>query len=268
MTSMRRSLTVALAVLALAAPAEAQKKKSGKKPTTGMINIMSPAAGATVEVDGLEVGTVPVEPIEVGAGEHEVKVRKIGHMEFAETVNVGAGESVDLMVDLIATAGVLTVESSEPDAFVMISGKPAGKTPLKDYEVVPGDHVLVVKKEGFAPYNQKLNVLAGGEYTIRATLAVKSDKDAVAAAPGAPAPAAAVAGEQAAPAPMGGEGPVFTRWWFLLGAAAVVGGAVAGVIVLSPPQYVEKDHNNTDNQVEACGGAPCDVVIVPGLLRR
>src|SRR5687768_5513169 len=70
-------LLAALATAVLAAPAAAAPAKKN-----GTIIVNSPVLGATVYVDGEEVGTIPVDPFELRFGNHVVKVVRKGLIDF------------------------------------------------------------------------------------------------------------------------------------------------------------------------------------------
>jgi tetratricopeptide (TPR) repeat protein len=61
-------------------------------------------SGATVSVDGKVEATLPLAaPLPVSAGERRIRVAMNGHLEFAQTVDLGRGQPVSLAADLAWT---------------------------------------------------------------------------------------------------------------------------------------------------------------------
>ena len=50
----------------------------------------------------------------------------------------------------------LDVDTTPPDANVILDGKSLGKTPIKGYEVTIGQHELRIEKSGYEPYNTRM----------------------------------------------------------------------------------------------------------------
>ncbi|MFT5434684.1 MAG: hypothetical protein ACI9OJ_005398 [Myxococcota bacterium] len=170
-----------------------------RKANMGKLAIFSMSKGATVEVDGRKVGTIPLAgPLELPTGTHTVRVHARGHLEFNETVGVEGGKLLELDADLIPTAGMLRIESNVPGATVAIDGNLAGKTPF-DSDVPPGKHVVLVQSKGYAPYTESIEIKAGKWVDLRAELARTSD--------GNPDE----------------DGGIATKWWLW----TIVGGLVA-----------------------------------------
>ena len=71
---------------------------------------VQPSAGATLVVDGKDLGAVPSTPVILSPGEHRVEVRAEGHQPAERTVRVASGD--DLVVDLALEA--LPAVSAEP----------------------------------------------------------------------------------------------------------------------------------------------------------
>jgi hypothetical protein len=61
--------------------------------------------GASVTVDGEEIGLSPVAALDLIEGPHEVQVRRAGYLGVRRTVRVGAGEQARLDVTLAALSG-------------------------------------------------------------------------------------------------------------------------------------------------------------------
>jgi hypothetical protein len=74
-------------------------------PTVGTLVVSGSPAGATVSVDGLVVGRLPLNALSLPVGEHLVEVRHSGHTAVGERVIVPAGDEVELRVELTAIAG-------------------------------------------------------------------------------------------------------------------------------------------------------------------
>jgi hypothetical protein len=172
---------------------------------------------------------------------------------------------------LVAT---VTLTANEDGATVLVDGEPVGSTPLVWPVVVDlGNHVLVVKKAGFDPVTQSIDVAGGSESTIVVTLhppshvarvVVRSDDAATVIVDGAVVAQGHFEGRLA---PGGhevrvtesGKRPYETKvelregelrtmqvtlesesshavWPWVVGAAVVVGGAVVGgYFLLRPP---------------------------------
>lgn len=75
------------------------------KSTSGVLEVSSPVAGAAVWVDGRRAGTVPVQSV-LGAGTHEVVVRREGYEAATTTAVVRVGETSRLDVPLSAPPGI------------------------------------------------------------------------------------------------------------------------------------------------------------------
>jgi hypothetical protein len=75
---------------------------------------------------------------------------------------------IDGVIDLLPRMGLelltgpkienITIESIPPGAEVAIDGKPSGNTPLREYQIVEGDHRLTVQLSGYETHRQILTV--------------------------------------------------------------------------------------------------------------
>ena len=99
--------------------------------------------------------------------------------KFLET---GAGKSPAKMIklaqdkiqELKKTLAEVKVECNVAGAVVKVSGKEVGKTPLKESLLLnPGKHALDVQAEGQEPFLQELNLEAGKQSTVTASLKPK-----------------------------------------------------------------------------------------------
>jgi hypothetical protein len=147
-----------------ARPKPPKNQKAPKMDVPGSLTIMSLTHGAIVELDGKEVGKVPLEDaLVVLAGEHTVKVHKRGFANHEETFTVAPGEAVDLEIDLLAWAGILQITTAEPGAAVKVDGKVLGVTPF-DQDVPAGKKVVTVSRPDFYDEVRDLEIHAGEYY--------------------------------------------------------------------------------------------------------
>ncbi len=154
-----------LAPLDLPAPPPERSPRWLHKGRQGTLIVKSATKGATVQIDGLEVGTVPVKPLSLKAGKHEVKVLKPGYREMLMRVAITAGKKTWVVLDLKAVRGVLQVGAEVPGAHLFVDGKDRGAAPLT-LEVAPGERHLRLQAGGSAPVEKTLTVVAGKEYLL------------------------------------------------------------------------------------------------------
>jgi hypothetical protein len=64
----------------------------------------------------------------------------------------------------------LTVEGTIAGAKVLVDGKEIGKTPLKNKEITPGAHTIVVRKLGYVDFSAKIQVKPGKPVSVFADL--------------------------------------------------------------------------------------------------
>lgn len=167
--------------------------------------------GATVYVDGVAVGTSPIDgAISVAAGPHTLKVSKPGHAEFIDAVNVGANALTTVEVELVPFDAVVRITTDPPGADVFVDGNLQGQSPL-ELEIPPGSHTVRVELDGYGPSEKAVQVIAGESYvvplTLVATLPVRRPRG-----PGA-------------------RRPIYKTWWFWAASGAAVVGVTAIAIV-------------------------------------
>jgi hypothetical protein len=225
----------------------------------GDLTVRVPAglAGAVLSIDNREVGTLPLGPQSLPAGEHLVTVRRAGFAGFSKKVTVAAGRPVELEARLAPVYAVLSVTADAPDAQVLINGQAIGPAPITDQEVPPGTIELTVVKDGRRD-ERRLTLVAGRDYPVAVRFnlgAPGTDRpletrllpSAVEPGPLAVTDAAPVA-------------PLYQRWYFWAGVAAVVAaaavGTAVGVTASQPPRKRTESEICTD-RCSACIGLTC-----------
>lgn len=133
------------------------------------------AQGATVNIDGEAVGTVPITHA-LDPGRHQVEVERQGHETYSRWLEVSAGQSYSLAVALqpsTAQRGTLLVGGAVSGATVTVDGQPQGVTPAV-IEVAVGQHVVVVSPEGMTPHTETVTVAAGARTSVDPTFGAAS----------------------------------------------------------------------------------------------
>lgn len=214
-----------LAALALAAApvvaAPPRNKKTPRIEAPGELVVMSLTNGATVEVDGKVIGTIPLgESLVLLPGTHTLKMTKRGFTEYTETFEVKPGEPVTIEYDLLPYAGLVKITTAEPGATVKIDGKVEGVTPF-DRDVPAGRKLITISREGFYDEVRELDIRAGESYVVDVQLRLMKKK-----------------------VPDTGEA-FYETWWFwtLVGVAgagataAIVAGTAEGDTITPTPSF-------------------------------
>jgi hypothetical protein len=162
-------LIIGLLIGSLTAPALGETRRPVRG-ATGFLEVVSLILDAEVYVDGEQVGVIPLdEPIQLSVGEHRVKVSKRGFTQHLEVVRIKRRQTVTVEADLLALSGVLRVEASTPEARVFLDDDYVGDAPI-EYEADPGEHVVRVSELGYHDFTETVEVIAGEEVSVTATL--------------------------------------------------------------------------------------------------
>jgi formylglycine-generating enzyme required for sulfatase activity len=128
----------------------------------GTLSVRSiPVETASVSVDGRDVGTTPLDGIELSAGEHTVEVSAARHLPFSKTVVVNPGDQpIELAAELEPNWAPVTVASTPSGANISVDGIRAGSTPTT-LEVESGERVIQISKPGFKSWSRRIQVATG-----------------------------------------------------------------------------------------------------------
>jgi len=133
----------------------------------GSIVVVAKPDGATVSLDGDEVGTTPDVRIEnVHPGKHTVTVTKDGYAPATENISVTKLQEVTVNVSLEATAGLLLVTTVPAGASVYSNGELLGTTPLEKADMPIGLHALRLTSPAYADAFVSVDVVLGDEAEV------------------------------------------------------------------------------------------------------
>ncbi|MGR3174615.1 MAG: PEGA domain-containing protein [Candidatus Scalindua sp.] len=139
----------------------------------GSFSIKSEPAKATIFLDGKEVGITPDNLKSVAPGTHEIEVKMDGYEVWSEVVDVVADKENDITAVLQAKAGSISIKSEPAKAKIFLDGEVAGITPAVLKSVAPGTHDIEVSMDGYEVWSKRLDVEAGKEKVLSATLQMK-----------------------------------------------------------------------------------------------
>ena len=215
-----RTFVPMLLIFLFAIPdADAQRRR--RKRGWGKLEINSMTEGATIQVDGKVVGTLPLKkPLRLRAGKHTLKITKRGYTEYLDVVTIRRKKTTSEDIDLLPFAGILIITSTAPNARVFVDGKFVGTAPLEK-EVLAGEHAIKVRKPGHYDYLKTVKSIAGSVLRLRVDLKLMP----VGATPYRPPPP---------PPPKWYE-----KWYVWAGAAGTVAAVTLAVVI--PVIVLSKD---------------------------
>lgn len=161
-----RALAAAVVIALILGPTAA----SAQRRRTGLIRIISSTTGASVTVDGQEVGVIPIaDPIEIRPGEHALQISKRGYTSYNEEIRIRGGQTRDVEIDLLPLSGFLRVRSEQAEVRVFVDGNFIGNAPV-EFDLPPGDHSIKASKPGFHDFLRSVTAEAGSEIDLAVTL--------------------------------------------------------------------------------------------------
>ena len=150
---------------------------------TAEVTVTANVDGATVEIDGVEAGKLPLaKPLRVTSGSHVVGAVAAGYAPLRRELTIASREKQSMAFDFVPTQGRLahlTVKTHLPGADVFADGQRIGTTPLSaSFPLLPGAHRIELRRAGYttASWISTLGEGASGE------VALEPEEDATALA--------------------------------------------------------------------------------------
>ena len=140
------------------------------EPAMGTLVISSQPDGATVELDGEDVGTTPVS-LDRPEGTYAVEVRQEGYRTYTSTIDVSAGDTRTQVASLEALTGTLRV-LPRPWGSVYINGElRVSETNVRYTTELPvGTHTVEVRHPSLGRQQQEVTVSADSSTSIEVNL--------------------------------------------------------------------------------------------------
>lgn len=136
-----------------------------KSEYAGRIKVTSEPAGATVTLDGREIGKTPLER-EVSAEEHALGLRVDGYNDLSKLIVVRPKATVPIHERLVRQTGHLNITSTPSGATVEFNGRPLGMTPLKTDALPAGPARLRLALSGYEVWEDDVSVRGNAPTTM------------------------------------------------------------------------------------------------------
>lgn len=129
----------------------------------GTVRVITATPGAEIYLDGERIQGTPATAQNVPAGTHSVRVTAPGHAAVIREITVTAGQVTALDVGELPVAsqnGRISVRASVPEAEVVLDGASVGRAPYERQDAPPGDHIVVVRAQGYEDFRRTCTVSA------------------------------------------------------------------------------------------------------------
>ena len=145
-----------------ATPDATATRAAAKEPARVMV--LAQAEGAQILFDG-KTKTEPLTALEVTPGKHRIKVSAVGYYDEERDVNAVDNALVPLEVQLREKPARLTLDGML-NADVTIDSRLVGTTPLAPLDLSSGKHLVVITKNGYAPFAQEIDLTRDQKKTL------------------------------------------------------------------------------------------------------
>jgi hypothetical protein len=142
-------------------PATSTIETTPPKPAVpmGALRVTSSPTGATVSIDGDNVGTTPWQG-ELSQGEHRLRVSHAGYSPVEQRVSIPAGERLEQSLRLTPRQTNVAVKiSANPGTEIYVDGKLAGKIPpVVQLDLPSGRHTFRYVLPDYDEYQETVDV--------------------------------------------------------------------------------------------------------------
>ena len=147
---------------------------------SGSIAVSSKPAGAGITINGKPYGDTPVRISNLAPGTYSIKLEKEGFDPAVRTVNLPAGENLDLMLNLDSNTGGIDIVTQPPGLTLYLDGKQVGITEkdsrnknvskvFKIRNLSTGKHRLTIAHKRARPEKKYFNFSIEKGKTVRLT---------------------------------------------------------------------------------------------------
>jgi formylglycine-generating enzyme required for sulfatase activity len=163
--------------------AERQSLVAKLTPNWAPVSLATQPAGATILVDGADVGVTPLE-MQLTAGERQLEARLSGYNAWTSKLIVSAGTPQQLPdVKLALADGRVDIATRPTEANVSIDGEFRGRSPLT-VRLAPGKaHDLTLTKPGYETATRSLSIAADSGRKLEIDLVAQYGEVQVASTP-------------------------------------------------------------------------------------
>ncbi len=133
----------------------------------GEVTVSSNPDGAQIQLDGQSNASwvTPVVLAELAPGRHTVTVSKAGYAPETRAVDIASHGKAVLSLQLALLPAAVSVTSNPAGAKVYVDGRDMGKpTPVQINVDKPGNHTILVRKDGYLDETSSMNLQAGQTY--------------------------------------------------------------------------------------------------------
>jgi hypothetical protein len=133
------------------------------------LDVQTIPSGAVIKVDGKEVGTSPLKaPLTMIPGVHVIEASLLGYDIGNQQVTLVSGVDKSVTITLQVPKSSLTIAADQPGAVVSLNGREIGFTPITvPVTLDAGLHSVSMKKEGFEPTQQEIELKVGENKSIQ-----------------------------------------------------------------------------------------------------
>jgi len=151
----------------------------------GSLSVGSTPLGAGLYVDGIYQGETAQIVGGLAPGLHTVTLKLAGYQSWSNTYTVNAGQTTYVNIMLIPvskpTTGDMLASSTPPGAAVYLDGNYQGITPqsggpLDVTGIAPGQHTVLLKKEGYQDYTATVQITPGQAVQVSPALQPESQQ--------------------------------------------------------------------------------------------
>lgn len=132
------------------------------------VRISSQPSGATVRWRGREVGTTPLELRWLDLGPHTFELSKEGYRTATLEARLSPWRVPAPLWASLEPLALLVIQTTPEPAEILVDGQSRGAS--RRLWLDPGRHSVEVRRPGYSPHLQTVQVAGGETFTLRATL--------------------------------------------------------------------------------------------------
>ncbi len=129
----------------------------------GTVRVVTSTPSAEVYLDGDRVQGSPAQAQNVPTGTHTIRATAPGRATVTREITVTAGQVTALDLGDLPQAsqnGRISVRASVPEAEVLLDGASVGRAPYERADAPPGEHIVVVRAQGYDDLRRTCSVSA------------------------------------------------------------------------------------------------------------